>query len=97
MCAYIYKVYKHEYIYIYMGEMIKYVGDGRSRYNRMVKLLKPLVGETMHIDKIRRKIIINIGTSEKLIGDTLKFMIDTGLIVERDHLIFEVLMAELEE
>ena len=73
------------------------MGDGRSRYNRMVNLLRPLVGRKMHIDKIRRKIIINIGTSEKLIGDTLRFMIDTGLIVERDHLIFEVLMAELEE
>ena len=73
------------------------MGDGRSRYNRMVNLLRPLVGRKMHIDKIRRKIIINIGTSEKLIGDTLRFMIDTGLIVEREHLIFEVLMAELED
>ena len=73
------------------------MGDGRSRYNRMVNLLRPLVGRKMHIDKIRRKIIINIGTSEKLIGDTLRFMIDTGLIVEREHLIFEILMAELED
>ena len=73
------------------------MGDGRSRYNKMVQLLKPLVGQKLHMDKIRRKIIINIGTSETLIGDTLRFMIDTGLIIERKHMIFEILKAELEE
>ena len=73
------------------------MGDGRTRYNKMVNLLRPLVGREMNMDLIRRKIIINIGTSEKLIGDTLRFMIDTGLIIERRHMIFEVLKAELEE
>ena len=73
------------------------MGDGRTRYNKMVNLLRPLVGKEMNMDLIRRKIIINIGTSEKLIGDTLRFMIDTGLIVERKHMIFEVLKAELED
>ena len=73
------------------------MGDGRTRYNKMVNLLRPLVGKEMNMDLIRRKIIINIGTSEKLIGDTLRFMIDTGLIVERRHMIFEVLKAELED
>ena len=66
------------------------MGDGRTRYNKMVNLLRPLVGQKMHMDSIRRKVIINIGTSEKLIGDTLRFMIDTGLIVERKHMFFEI-------
>ena len=70
--------------------------DGRTRYNKMVKLLKPLVGQKIHMDKIRFKIMINIGTSEKLITETLRFMIDTGLIKETDHLVFKIQKAELE-
>lgn len=72
------------------------MGDGRTRYNKMVKLLQPLVGQTLHMDLIRRKIMINIGTSETLVRDTLRFMIDTGLIHETKHLIFKVQKAELE-
>ena len=72
------------------------MGDGRTRYNKMVNLLKPLVGKTMHIDLISRKIKINIGTSDTLVRDTLRFMIDTGLIHEVKHMVFKIRSAELE-
>ena len=57
----------------------------------MVKLLDPLVGEIVSMGTIRKKILINIGTSDKLIRETLRFMIDLGMIVERSHLMFEVM------
>ena len=72
------------------------MGDGRTRYNKMVKLLMPLVGQTLHMDKIRRKIMIEIGTSDNVVRDSLRFMIDMGLIKETKHMIFKVQMAELE-
>ena len=72
------------------------MGDGRTRYNRMVKLLEPLVGQKIPMGNIQRKIMIEIGTSPKVVQETLRFMIDLGLIVERKHMIFEVMMCELE-
>ena len=69
--------------------------DGRTRYNKTANLLKPLVGETLHMNNLRHKIMIEIGTSENLIRDTLRFMIDTGLITEVNHLIFRVNKAEI--
>lgn len=68
--------------------------DGRTRYNKMIRLLKPLVGEILHLDKIRHKVMIEIGTSENVVRETLKFMIDMNLIIEREHMIFEVIMIE---
>jgi len=50
-----------------------------------------MVGKTMHIDKIRRQIMIEIGTSEIVVRDTARFMIDLGLIKETDHMIFKVM------
>ena len=70
--------------------------DNRTRYNKMVKLLEPLVGEVVKIGTLRRKILINIGTNENLIRETLRFMIDLGMIIERSHLIFEVMRCNIE-
>lgn len=70
--------------------------DGRTRYNKMVQLLKPLVGKKLRMSEIQRKIMINIGTSETVVRESLKFMIDLGLIKEVDHLVFKVMNCELE-
>lgn len=56
--------------------------DGRSRYNKISKMLKPIVGETLHMNKIWRRIVIDIGTSEALVRDTMQLMITLGLIQE---------------
>lgn len=71
--------------------------DGRTRYNKMVKLLRPLVGKTLPMSQIKRKIMIHIGTSETVVQNSLRFMIDLGLIKEVDHLIFKIMECEVEE
>jgi|TARA_R100000501_G_C2610356_1_gene105117 hypothetical protein len=63
----------------------------------MVQLLKPLVGKKLRMSEIQRKIMINIGTSETVVRESLKFMIDLGLIKEVDHLVFQVMSCELED
>lgn len=73
------------------------MSDGRTRYNRMINLLKPLVGQTINMGAIQKRIMIEIGTSPKVVQETLRFMIDMGLIIERDHMIFEVIMAEISD
>ena len=67
------------------------LSDGRSRYNKIKRLLSPLKGQKLHLNRLKHLIAINIGTSERVIQETARFMIDTALIVERDHLIFEVM------
>jgi len=71
--------------------------DGRTRYNKMVNLLKPLVGQRLPMGAISRKIKINIGTSDTLVRETLKFMIEMGLIKEKSHMVFKIMSAELED
>ena len=46
---------------------------------------------------ISRKIKINIGTSDTLVRETLKFMIEMGLIKEKSHMVFKIMSAELED
>ena len=70
--------------------------DGRTRYNKMVKLLLPLVGKKLRMLELQRKIMINIGTSENVVRESLRFMIDTGLVKETDHLVFKVMNKKLE-
>ena len=71
--------------------------DGRTRYNKMVKLLQPLVGNTMPMSAIQRKIMIHIGTSENVVRESLRFMIDLGLIKEVSNMQFRIMSAEIEE
>ena len=68
--------------------------DGRSRYHKIKKILKPIVGETMHMDKIRRRIMIDVGTSEGVIIETMRLMIDLGLIREVSAFMFKIERVE---
>ena len=68
--------------------------DVRTRYNKIVKLLKPLVGQVLPMGKISRQIMIEIGTSSSVVQETLSFMIELGLIKETEHMIFEVMRAD---
>lgn len=56
--------------------------DNRTKYSRILKLLKPYIGRTFHITKLKHLIVINIGSDERTIGSTLKLMAEAGLIKE---------------
>lgn len=64
--------------------------DQRTRYSKLVRLLKEFKGKTMKLDKIKFQVMINVGSSEQVIQESLRLMIDTGLITETDHMIFKV-------
>ena len=68
--------------------------DGRTRYNKISKLLKPLVGQTLHMNALRLKLYVDIGSSEDLIRECLRMMIDLGLVRETKHMIFKVERSE---
>lgn len=68
--------------------------DGRTRYKKISQLLEPVVGETLHMDKLRRRVIIEIGSSDIAVREILRLMIDLGLIKEVEHMVFKVLRSE---
>jgi len=56
--------------------------DGRSRYAKIKRILKPIVGKTLHVNKLWRRIMIDIGASEQTIRETMKLMLSLGMIQE---------------
>lgn len=58
------------------------MSDGRSRYNKISKILEPIVGQTLHMNKIWRRIMIDIGASNTTIRECMKLMIELGMIHE---------------
>ena len=68
--------------------------DGRTRYNKVTNVLRPIVGQKIHLYKLRRRIMIDIGSSEEVVGECVGLMINLCLIREVDHLIFKIERCE---
>ena len=73
-----------------MNIYIDMEGDGRSRYAKITKILKPIVGKTLHMNKIWRRIMIEIGASDKTIRECMNLMINLGMIHETDENMYMV-------
>ena len=70
--------------------------DGRTRYNKITELLKPIVGQTLELHKLKNRVRIEIGTSEVVVEECLRLMMDLGLINEVSNLKFKVIRSEAE-
>lgn len=68
--------------------------DGRTRYNKICKLLKPIVGETKSMGDLQRRVMIDIGSSPNVIRETLQLAIDLGLIKETSDMVFKIVRCE---
>ena len=68
--------------------------DGRTRYNKIKKLLTPLVGKTIELSKLRARIMMDIGSSENVIIDSIHSMLDLGLIKEVKPYVYKVFRSE---
>ena len=68
--------------------------DGRTRYNKISKLLEDLVGKTIEMDKLKRRVMIDIGSSEEVVRDSIRLMLDLGLIIETKAFVFKVLRSK---
>lgn len=67
---------------------------GRSRYNQMRQLLKPIVGKTIQMNKIWRRIMIEVGSDERTIRDYMRTMISLGMIREVRDGYYEIISNE---
>lgn len=68
--------------------------DERTRYNKVCRILKPIVGETVHLNKLWSRIIIEIGSTESVVRDSFRLMVSLGLIVEVKPFMFKILRCE---
>ena len=55
---------------------------GKTRYTTIQQLLRPIVGKTLHKNKIWRRIMIDVGSDERTIRDYMNNMISLGMISE---------------
>ena len=68
--------------------------DERNRYNKIKKLLKPIVGTEIHMDKLKRRVMIDIGSSDAVVRESIGFMMSLGLIYECKPWVFKVVRCE---
>ena len=68
--------------------------DGRSKYNKVCELLRPIVGQEVGINTLWRMIMIEVGATDKTIRDTFKLMLSLGLIQEIEHLVYRVVRCK---
>ena len=68
--------------------------DGRSRYNKITKILEPIVGKTLSVNKIWRIIMVDIGATESLIREIMQTMISLGMIREVKDGYYKIVSCE---
>ncbi len=68
--------------------------DGRTRYNKICKLLKPIVGTKIPLQYLQRRVMIDIGSSSNVIRETINLMLELGLIKEISDRVYKVLRSE---
>lgn len=56
--------------------------DNRNKYNKIKRLLNAVKHNKVSLMELRKLIIIEIGSSEETIINTIRLMIDTELIKE---------------
>ena len=69
--------------------------DGRTRYNKITKMLESIVGKKLPIGNLHKRIMIDIGSSEKVIRDTMKSMIQLGMIKEVESFVYLIVCNEV--
>ena len=67
---------------------------GKSSYNTIKELLKPIVGKTIHMNKIWRRIMINVGSDDRTIRSYMNTMISLGMIAEVKENYYEIISNE---
>ncbi len=72
------------------------MADERIRYNKIVKLLKPIVGVEIPLHKLRHRVMIDIGSSELVIRETINLMLEFGLIQEVSDRVYKIIRSEAE-
>lgn len=68
--------------------------DGRTRYKKISNMLKPIVGKTFHLDQLRRRVMVDIGSTKETVNETIRVMIDLGLIKEVKEWHYKVINFE---
>ena len=69
---------------------------GKTRYNRVSEMLKPIVGQKISRKMLMRHIMVHIGSTNALIRDTMKLMINLEMIHEIKQDVFTIISYEVD-
>jgi hypothetical protein len=67
---------------------------GKTRYNKIKELLKPIVGKTLDVNKLWRRIIIEVGSDNRTIREYMNTMISLGMITEDKENYYKIVSNE---
>lgn len=65
---------------------------GTNAYNRAKEMLQEYNGQILHVNELRRLVAINLSSDVDRITKYVKMMTITGLLIEREHLKFQVIV-----
>ena len=68
--------------------------DGRSTYNRVAKMMEDIESQTIHMNDLRKIIMMNIGSAERTINSCLKIMNEMGILKDLGNYKFEIIKHE---
>ena len=69
---------------------------GKTRYNTMKELLNPIVGKTLHVNKLWRRIMIEVGSDSRTIREYMNNMISLGMINEEKENYYKIISDEVD-
>lgn len=67
---------------------------GKSRYAKAQQLLKDIIGQKLHKNKLWRRIMVDVGSDERTIRELMNLMISLGMIHECEQDVYEIITIE---
>lgn len=68
--------------------------DGRTKTAKISQILEPIVNQEVHVNRLWRRIMLEIGGSDSVIRETFRIMIRLGLIYECEPFVYKVVSSK---
>lgn len=68
--------------------------DNRNRVSKIAGILNPIIGQTLHMNKLWRRIILEVGSTDAVVRETMNLMISLGMITEVSDRMYKVISSK---
>jgi len=69
---------------------------GKTRYSQMQEFLEPIVGKKIHVNKLWRRIMIEVGSDARTIREYMNNMISLGMICEVKENVYKIIFYKVD-
>ena len=81
----------------YIGGCLCLSMDNRSRHSKIFKIFRKIESDEIKLNYLRSIIMVEIGSSERVIHETLKIILELGMMTEIEHLLFKINWERIKE